>query len=75
MIEYPDYIDAETLAQHLSVSPSYIRKLARNRKIPSYPLGRKCRRFRLEEVKESMSRLRLAEFSEEERRYARRFRR
>ena len=72
--QVPDLIAAKTLAAHLSVSVSEVRKMARQRRIPSYPLGRKCRRFRLSEVQDVINRLRIGELTDEERRYARRFR-
>ena len=69
-----DLITAKTLAHHLSVSVSQILKMARRRTIPSYSLGRKCRRFRMTEVEAALARMKIGEWTDEERRFARRHR-
>jgi excisionase family DNA binding protein len=52
-----DLTDIEGVARHLNVSKRYVQSLIRHNAIPSYSLGRRCRRFDLGEVRATLDRL------------------
>lgn len=53
VIEFEPYVNAETVAQFLSIEPRCVIEMARKRELPAHPLGRGRRhewRFRISEI-------------------------